>query len=139
MQLRDTTVLITGAASGIGRSLALALAHKGANLALVDIDPGGAKATAEGVRAAGRRAEVYGADVSQQCAQNTKRGPPSSEREQRHSPAKTCRPLELQARAVAGRKRTMLVLGLRQQQARPQQPARGGVLLSKNFAVTPLP
>ena len=66
MEFRDTSVLITGAASGIGRSLALALARKGADLALIDIDPAQAQETAESVRAEGRRAEVYGADVSQQ-------------------------------------------------------------------------
>ena len=80
------------------------------------------------------------ADVSQQHAQNIQHEPQSSERVQRHSPAKTCRPLGLQARAVAGRMRRMLVLlGRRQRTARPQQPPRGGFLLSKNFAGTPLP
>jgi short-subunit dehydrogenase len=41
---------ITGAASGIGRALAVALADKGCNLALADLDIEGLGATAEAVR-----------------------------------------------------------------------------------------
>ena len=63
MQLAGSNALITGSASGIGRSLAVALAREGADLALLDVDLGGASATADQVRAEGRRAEVYGADV----------------------------------------------------------------------------
>ncbi len=36
MDVRDKTILVTGAGRGIGRSLALHFARKGANLALMD-------------------------------------------------------------------------------------------------------
>jgi NADP-dependent 3-hydroxy acid dehydrogenase YdfG len=39
--LRDKVVVITGAASGIGRALAVAMAAEGAKLALVDQDVAG--------------------------------------------------------------------------------------------------
>ena len=65
MEFRDTTALITGSATGIGRSLAVALAREGADLALLDVDEENAQATAELVRKEGRRAEVYHADASQ--------------------------------------------------------------------------
>ena len=47
MEFRDRTVLITGAATGIGRSLALALAREGADLALLDVDAENGVETAE--------------------------------------------------------------------------------------------
>ncbi|MEU0937462.1 MULTISPECIES: SDR family NAD(P)-dependent oxidoreductase [unclassified Embleya] len=52
---------VTGAASGIGRALALALAEHGARLALSDVDAEGLTATAEQARQAG--AEQVHADV----------------------------------------------------------------------------
>jgi NAD(P)-dependent dehydrogenase (short-subunit alcohol dehydrogenase family) len=43
---QDRVALVTGAASGIGRGLALALAHRGARVIAADIDADGAAATA---------------------------------------------------------------------------------------------
>lgn len=68
MNFQGTSVLITGSATGIGRSLAIALAAEGADLALVDIDTDAAKDTSEAVAAAGRRAGVYAADVSDRAS-----------------------------------------------------------------------
>ncbi len=67
--LRDKVVVITGAASGIGRALALDLAGKGALLALSDVDETGLAGTVELARAAGAR-EVRGdrLDVADRAA-----------------------------------------------------------------------
>jgi 3-hydroxybutyrate dehydrogenase len=46
-QLRGRTALITGAASGIGRACALALAEAGAGVIALDLDEGGAKGVAD--------------------------------------------------------------------------------------------
>ena len=46
-RLRDTLVVVTGAASGIGRALAVAAAAAGARLALADRDGAGLAATAQ--------------------------------------------------------------------------------------------
>jgi len=56
--------LVTGAASGLGRALALALAERGADVALVDLDEEGIGATASMVEAKGRRCLSHRADVS---------------------------------------------------------------------------
>lgn len=64
MQLKDKTALVTGAATGIGRSLAIALAREGANLALLDIDEVNGRETARLVGETGRIAEFYRADAS---------------------------------------------------------------------------
>jgi len=45
--IRGRTAVITGAASGIGRGIAIALAKRGANLALADLDEIGMQKTAE--------------------------------------------------------------------------------------------
>ncbi len=57
-------VVITGAASGFGRSLALALARKGCRIAIADIDAEGAEETLEMVIREGGSGETYRVDVS---------------------------------------------------------------------------
>jgi short-subunit dehydrogenase len=56
--------LITGAASGIGRAIALALAHEGANLFLVDIDQPRLAETAGEARNLGIHVNAHVCDVS---------------------------------------------------------------------------
>lgn len=63
-ELRGKTVLITGAASGIGRELTLASAREGAIVLLVDVDAGGLKELERLLRAAGAEHRSYIADVS---------------------------------------------------------------------------
>jgi NAD(P)-dependent dehydrogenase (short-subunit alcohol dehydrogenase family) len=59
------TVLITGASSGIGAATAVAAAEAGYDVAVgYNTDRAGAEATAEAVRAEGRRAVLIKADVS---------------------------------------------------------------------------
>lgn len=57
-------VLVTGAASGIGRATAIAFAATGANLVLTDVDGSGLEATCEDVWALGRDCLARPADVS---------------------------------------------------------------------------
>jgi 3-oxoacyl-[acyl-carrier protein] reductase len=56
--------LVTGGAQGIGKSIALALARSGADVAVVDLNPAGVEAAAAEVRALGRRAWGITGDVS---------------------------------------------------------------------------
>ncbi len=63
--LSDQSILITGAARGLGRSMAVKLAGCGARVALLDIDEAGLRATAETVRALRGHADHYVVDVSQ--------------------------------------------------------------------------
>jgi len=61
--LADKIVLITGAASGIGRSVALACAREGAALLLSDLSDAGLQETAELVREVGSEALTVVANV----------------------------------------------------------------------------
>jgi NAD(P)-dependent dehydrogenase (short-subunit alcohol dehydrogenase family) len=45
MEINDRVALVTGGASGIGRTTALALAASGASVTLVDVDEAGARET----------------------------------------------------------------------------------------------
>jgi NAD(P)-dependent dehydrogenase (short-subunit alcohol dehydrogenase family) len=63
MGLGGRIALVSGAARGIGRAIALALAGDGADVGLIDIDKGVAE-TAAAVRGIGRRSSVVHADVS---------------------------------------------------------------------------
>jgi len=58
------TVLITGAASGIGRSCALEFARRGARLGLVDRDHAGLEATARTVRELGAEVTTFVVDLA---------------------------------------------------------------------------
>lgn len=61
--LKNQVVLITGAASGIGRAVALACAREGASVLVSDRDDAGLQATAALVRAEGCEALAVTADV----------------------------------------------------------------------------
>lgn len=64
MQMQGRRVVITGAASGIGRETALVLAREGATVVIGDINEAGAAATAADIEAAGGRAWAVGTDVT---------------------------------------------------------------------------
>ena len=68
--MTDEAALVTGAASGLGRGTALALARAGANVCIVDINAAGLEETAQQVRALGRTALVHATDLSiaENCA-----------------------------------------------------------------------
>lgn len=63
-EFRDRVAVVTGAASGIGRALAGALARRGAHLALVDVSEAGLAEAAGEVRGLGRKASIHVADVA---------------------------------------------------------------------------
>jgi len=62
--LTGRVALVSGAASGMGRAMALALAEAGADLMLADLNADGAEATAGQARALGRQAFSRACDVS---------------------------------------------------------------------------
>ena len=64
------TILITGAASGIGRATALIFAREGANVVCADINEAGAQETAEKVNALGSQALALAVDVTKRAAVN---------------------------------------------------------------------
>jgi len=63
--LTGRVALVSGAASGMGRAMALALAECGADVMLADLNADGAEKTAEDARNLGRRAVAVQCDVSQ--------------------------------------------------------------------------
>jgi NAD(P)-dependent dehydrogenase (short-subunit alcohol dehydrogenase family) len=66
--LESATAIITGGASGIGRSICLRLANDGANIAVLDTNTGGAEDTAEVARKAGVDARAWAVDVSDETS-----------------------------------------------------------------------
>jgi NAD(P)-dependent dehydrogenase (short-subunit alcohol dehydrogenase family) len=63
-RLRGRIALVTGAASGIGRATALALAREGAEVIVTDIDGEGGRAVCAAILAQGARASFYIHDVA---------------------------------------------------------------------------
>ncbi|HXL84633.1 MAG TPA: SDR family NAD(P)-dependent oxidoreductase, partial [Casimicrobiaceae bacterium] len=70
MKLKDKTAIVTGAASGIGKEIALTYAREGAKVAVADLDKGAADAAAAEIRAAGGQALGIAMDVSSEQAVN---------------------------------------------------------------------
>ena len=68
MRLRDRTAVVTGAASGIGRAIAVSLARRGCHLALADVNEAGLAETARLVRSASLLVSEHRLDVSDRDA-----------------------------------------------------------------------
>jgi 3-oxoacyl-[acyl-carrier protein] reductase len=66
MRLHGAHALITGAAQGIGRAIALGMAREGADVCIADVNAENAEATAEEIRASGVKAVAISLDVSSQ-------------------------------------------------------------------------
>jgi len=64
MRLKDKSALITGAGSGIGRSIAEAFAQEGAHVAVADLNLGAAQMVSEQIKLAGGRATHFQMDVA---------------------------------------------------------------------------
>ena len=64
MSLNGKTALVTGAAQGIGREIALALANDGADVAICDVNLEAAQKTAADIEATGRKSLALKANVA---------------------------------------------------------------------------
>jgi len=63
MRFRDKSVIVTGAAGGIGSAIAARFAQEGAVVIVTDVNGEGAEAAAEAIRATGGRARAFAADI----------------------------------------------------------------------------
>jgi 3-hydroxybutyrate dehydrogenase len=70
MKLKDKTAIVTGAASGIGKSIAMRFAQEGAKVAIADLNKEAADAAAKEIRAAQGVAMGVAMDVSDEKAVN---------------------------------------------------------------------
>lgn len=66
--LKDKSIIITGAASGIGRAASFILAHAGARLTIADRDEAGGEETLAFIREAGGTAQFVAADMASEAS-----------------------------------------------------------------------
>jgi 3-oxoacyl-[acyl-carrier protein] reductase len=64
MRLKDKRAIVTGAGQGIGRSIALKLAHEGADVLIAEMNPDTGVRTAKEVEAMGRKSLFHLVDVA---------------------------------------------------------------------------
>jgi len=64
MRLKDKVAIVTGAASGIGKEIAIIFAREGAKVAIADLDQKAADATAREIDPTGKRAVGVAMDVA---------------------------------------------------------------------------
>jgi NAD(P)-dependent dehydrogenase (short-subunit alcohol dehydrogenase family) len=67
VEVRDRVVVVTGGASGIGRSLCEAFAARGARTVVADLDAGGARTVADALAGQGGTALAVGVDVADEA------------------------------------------------------------------------
>lgn len=65
MRVKDKSIIVTGAAGGIGEGIARRLAQEGAQVVINDIDAARGEKVVAGIQAAGGRASFFRADVTQ--------------------------------------------------------------------------
>jgi len=68
MRFSGKVAIVTGAARGIGKAIALALAREGADVVIADVDMEGARRVAQEIEGRGHKALAIQADVSQREA-----------------------------------------------------------------------
>ena len=69
--LEDQVAIVTGAGRGIGRAIALRLAHEGASVAIADLDETNAQQVAEEIAAAGGHAHALKIDEVERMVRST--------------------------------------------------------------------
>jgi 2-hydroxycyclohexanecarboxyl-CoA dehydrogenase len=67
-RLSNKTAIVTGAAGGIGRGIAMKFAAEGARVGVLDLSIEAAQVVADEIEAAGGQALALGADISQEAA-----------------------------------------------------------------------
>jgi NAD(P)-dependent dehydrogenase (short-subunit alcohol dehydrogenase family) len=64
MRLKNKVAIVTGAARGIGRGIAIQFAREGAAVGIIDLDEHACQAVADEIEEAGHQAMALGADIS---------------------------------------------------------------------------
>ncbi|MEO6746983.1 MAG: SDR family NAD(P)-dependent oxidoreductase, partial [Caldimonas sp.] len=70
MKLKDKVCIVTGAASGIGKEIALTYAREGAKVVIADLNKAAAQATAAELSSQGCPVMAVGADVTDEAQVN---------------------------------------------------------------------